>query len=145
MDSSSAENIFDPALQKVKKKAKDSPRPVILTAEERRKRIMTDPDIKEWVTRIEELNRSLKEKIADLIEKHGFTPRSVKGYLNNPKNFTPDQWIIIQKQRSEIEKTIGVALDPVLRKEQKKREGKERDKERKGKTLGARKNWMPMR
>lgn len=145
MDSSSPENIFDPALQKVKKKTKETPHAPIMSTEKRRELIMKDPEVKEWITRIEELNRSLKEKIGDLIEKHGFTPRSVKGYLNNPKNFTPDQWNLIQKQRVEIEKMVGIALDPVLRKEQKKAEAKVRDKERKGKTLGSRKNWMPMR
>lgn len=104
---------------------------------------MQDEEIKGILDRIDAIKNDLKEKVAVLIEKHGHTPSSIKKYLNDPKNFTPEQWIAIQKQKDEIAKTVGVAIDPLMRKQKKIMEKKQEDRS-KNKSIGARKRWMPM-
>ncbi len=143
--SDSKTNIFDPEFQRSSssKPAKKEPKPKGIPLETRRKNLMQDEEIREILDRIDTIKKDLKERVAVLIEKHGYTPSSIKKYLNDPKNFTPEQWITIQKQKEEIAKTVGVAIDPLMRK-QKKLMDKKQDDRSKNKSIGARKRWMPM-
>lgn len=143
--SDSKTNIFDPDFQRsaASKPAKKEPKPKGIPFEIRRKTLMQDEEIKGILDRIDAIKNDLKEKVAVLIEKHGHTPSSIKKYLNDPKNFTPEQWIAIQKQKDEIAKTVGVAIDPLMRKQKKIMEKKQEDRS-KNKSIGARKRWMPM-
>lgn len=143
--SDSKTNIFDPDFQRSAsaKPAKKEPKPKGVPLEIRRKSLMKDAEIKEMLDRIDAIKNDLKDRVSVLIEKHGYTPSTIKKYLNDPKNFTPEQWVLIQKQKDEIAKTVGVAIDPIMRK-QKKIQEKKQDDRSKNKSIGARKRWMPM-
>lgn len=143
--SDSKTNIFDPDFQRSasSKSAKKEPKPKGVPLEVRRKAIMKDNEVKEMIDRIDTIKKELSEQVAVLIEKHGYTPNSIKKYLNDPRNFTPEQWLAIQKQKEEIAKTVGVAIDPIMRKQKKLMEKKQDDRS-KNKSIGARKRWMPM-
>lgn len=104
---------------------------------------MKDPQVKEMLEKIDAIKKELKDKVAELIEKHGYTPASIRKYLNDPKNFTPAQWTQIQKQKDDITKAIGIAIDPMMRKQTKVVEKAKGDRA-KNKSIGARKRWMPM-
>jgi len=143
--SDSKTNIFDPDFQRraSSKPAKKEPKPKGIPLEKRRKTLMQDEEVKAMLDRIDAIKRDLREKVAILIEQHGYTPSTIKKYLNDPKNFTPEQWVSIQKQKDEIAKVVGVAIDPLMRK-QKKQIEKKQDDRAKNKSIGARKRWMPM-
>jgi hypothetical protein len=73
------------------------------------------------------------------------TPQQFNDYLDNPKNFSPREWEIVQKNKHLLEEkvwdVVGLELKPATG--PKRRENLAG--ERKGKTLGARKKWIPMK
>lgn len=110
----------------------------------RREKLFEDPEVKEAIERMEKLNREIKIKYKELIEMGGFTPKSITAYLHNPKNFDAYDWETIQTHQEKIENSLGKALDPNYKEAKKKKIGLTKNKERKGKTLGGRKNWLDM-
>ena len=143
-------SLFDPSSHKPKKvvkKAVPTPKEKKITPEVkeiRREKIFQDPQLKEWVEKMEVMHSELEEKTNRLLEKGGHTPLSIKRYLDDPKNFSPEDWQLIQKQRNILEADLGLAIDPSFHKIKKEKETKVMSKERKGKTLGSRKNWLDM-
>lgn len=157
MSSSNSFSLFDPSSHKTPKKperkgaapATKHPKKEEPESEERkiwkRELLFRDPQIKEIILKIEGIHKEIDEKVAILLEKGGHTANSVKKYLGDPSNFTPQQWKMIQSGQEELEKTIGMALDPDIKKKRVAKETLKTSKERRGKTLGGRKNWMDMR
>ena len=144
-------SIFDASSHKPKKGAKPAPKepPKPLSkrevTEETKKRLFKDPQIKEWIERIETLHQEIESKTNQLIEKGGQSPLSIKRYLDDPKNFTQKDWQLIQVQRDTMDKDFGRSIDPLFPKQRKEKENKTLSKERKGKSLGSRKRWLDMR
>lgn len=141
-------SLFDPSSHKPKKGVKKAPalpekkKPEM--KEHRREKIFNDPQLKEWIEKMDLMQRELENKTNSLLEKGGHTPLSIKRYLDDPKNFSPQDWQLIQQQRDQLEADLGLAIDPSFRKLKKTQETKVMSKERKGKTLGSRKNWLDM-
>ena len=84
------------------------------------------------------------------------TPQTVEDYLNNPNNFTNAQWENIQIQRkgiiTKLESELGGVFNrgtpgatSILKKKDAFSPPDKPEKERKGKTRGARHNWIPVR
>lgn len=140
-------SIFDPSSHQPKKKAKPATKSATQppVAEEVKLRLFKDPEIKEWVERIETLHQEIENKTNELIEKGGHTPLSIRKYLDDPKNFSPKDWQMIQAQRERMDKDFGIRIDPLFKKQRKEKETKVLSKERKGKSLGSRKRWIDMR
>lgn len=145
-------SIFDPSSHKSKKAVKQTPKipskppPKVEVSEKDRELLFqNNPQLREWIEKIESLHKDIVEKTQWLIEKKGHTPRSIKRYLEDPKNFTPKQWEMIQEQKQNLESKLGLLIDPGLKHLKKTKENKTLSKERKGKTLGSRKQWLDMR
>lgn len=154
MGNKSGGSIFDPEFQrsapKKKKEATPPPKPKSKPLppeqqEKLRKQLIKDPELSAWLEQISLKKEELKTKLAELIDIKGFTPNSIKKYLSNASNFTPDAWKEIQDRRAEIKKSLGSNFELTLVEGERKKQKKEMDHNRKGKTLGARKNWMPMK
>lgn len=152
MSSSNSFSIFDPGSHKQKKpppkSAPPPPKKVPETEESRKKKrelAFQDPQIKEWIERIEVIHKEISDKVSVLLEKGGHTSNSISKYLGDRKNFTAKQWDLIQKGQEDLEKNLGLALDPSFRRLKAEKQTESTSKERKGKTLGGRKNWMNMR
>ena len=75
------------------------------------------------------------------------TPGYIRRFLENPSNFSKEQWAQVEKKRKDLldslqlpsehrDKTITETPPPDSRKE---------TKDRKGKNIGARRRWIPMR
>ncbi len=84
-------------------------------------------------------------RLNDILKQMGFTKRSFSLYLINPRNFTVEDWIKLQNGKKEYQKKLvkmfGAEAQKLLEAEEKEKGSKVR----KGKTLGSRKKWMPMR
>ena len=144
-------SLFDPSShkhpKKVPKQGTPSPAPKAVKTEIKRaarEKLFKDPELKEWVEKMDKMRKELNEKTNKLLEKGGHTPLSIKRYLDDPKNFSPQDWQLIQKQRDTLEADLGLAIDPAFKKMKKTKETKVLSKERKGKTLGSRKRWLDM-
>ena len=104
-----------------------------------------DPEINLILNKMVKVKESFESKLNEIYEDNGLTQMQVESYLNNPSNFSPQDWSKIQTQRDELENQINI----VLNKSRKKSTGlhdekSQQSKDRKAKTLGSRKNWIPM-
>lgn len=91
-----------------------------------------------------ERHLEIQQRMDDAFQKSGVDPKDLDKYCENPNNFTPSQWSRLQHQQEEIEMILtGLSKESLAA--QKELKVKSRvDKARKGKTLGARKNWLNM-
>jgi hypothetical protein len=105
-------------------------------------------DIKTMVDRFKNLHDQIDRKLDELFQKTGWNPRYIKDYLENPNNFSSQEWERVQKERqsllTHLYKGLGKNVEEIQKIEKIKAREKA-SKDRKGKTLGARKNWIPMR
>lgn len=106
---------------------------------------LLDPEIEDILMEIQKKQKEIvseAEKIQALASE--VAKQDVSVYFNNPKNFSPEEWQTIVQNRAELESKAWAVIgkDPRKRVEQKKLEKQEHM--RKGKTLGSRRNWMPM-
>lgn len=129
MGTNDSSNIFD---DPEKKKESSTP-------------ILGDQDIQEMFDKMIEMRQELDKKTDELKDAIALTKQDINAFFSNSKNFTPEQWSIIQQNRTELEQKafMIVGKDP-NKVRQKQLESKE-TKARKGKTLGSRRNWIPMR
>jgi len=101
-------------------------------------------DVKAVIEKIKAMSADLDQQLQDVHEKAKLSKIDIKGYLQDPKNFTIEQWRSIQTNREDLEKRIWSMLkqDP---KNMVQRAVIDKDeKVRKGKTLGSRRHWIPM-
>ena len=141
-------SIFDPAFHSQPKK-KTKPKPASETfpaaVKPREEKPKSEEDIKEIFSRMQKMHEDLNKKIDSAYELSGKDPGEVEEYFNDPSHFKPQEWDRIQERKEKLEESIsGLSKSDLKRKKVKKRVSK-MSKDRKGKTLGARKNWLSMR
>lgn len=106
---------------------------------------LLDPEIENILM---EIQTKQKEIVSEAEKIQAFASeiakQDVSVYFNNPKNFSPEEWQTIVQNRAELEGKAWAIIgkDPRKRVEQRKLD--KQDHARKGKTLGSRRNWMPM-
>ena len=106
-----------------------------------------DPEINEMLNKMFSVQENFQTQLNEIYDSSGISTNQIKNYLNNPGNFSPDMWQKIQGQRDVLEKKMGDVLKTYAKKRTKGHiaQGKNGlSKERKSKTLGTRKNWIPM-
>lgn len=92
-----------------------------------------------------EMRNDLDKKTDDLKEAIALSQKDVIKFFSEAKNFTPEQWNIIQENRSDLEKRTWAVVGKDPNKVREKHLEDKDARHRKGKTLGARKNWIPIR
>lgn len=102
-------------------------------------------EINEALDKITQMHDELKRKLEETYEKSGWSIQEIQSYLENPSNFDTAEWEMVQQERKYLSEQVWswVGNDAKLR--AKKKEKTKEEQARKGKMLGARKNWMPMR
>lgn len=91
------------------------------------------------------MHDDIQRKLEDAYQQAGLTKKDISQYLDDPKNFPSYQWEVIQKQRKDLANKIWsmVGEDTKPQIEAKKRA--QAQEGAKGKTLGARKRWIPVK
>lgn len=104
---------------------------------------------REMLNKVKDMHDQLEKSLEKVYEKLGWTSNYVKDFLDNPNNFDPKQWEQIQKQRqilrSGVWQGIGEEDERKMKSTAKQKEMDKTIKERKGKTMGARRNWISVR
>jgi hypothetical protein len=147
-------NIFETASKKLGSKGKKKietkeqkiqPAAFVPTPERRYR----DAEINEMMKQIDEMSRELRYQLESASKKAGRSYDGLRQLVENPKNFTPEAWAFIQKNRDllseKVWNSIGVTYHPQAPQETPTPEAPRRENkagERKGKTLGARKKWI---
>lgn len=107
-----------------------------------------DPEINVMFNKMYQMRDEILTKLATIYESAGLTTAQVKNYLDNPNNFPPETWQRIQSERDILEKKVSEVLKIYGKKKKKGLisglKGVGDSKERKSKTLGSRRNWIPM-
>ena len=111
----------------------------------------------EMLKKIDDMYK-LHDKIAanvdEILQKTGWTPKYLESYLSNPNNFNSVQWEALNKERKSLMDSIKTPAD--LKKDEEERKKRPQTqmntpddpslaKERRKKSMGARRNWMPIR
>lgn len=97
------------------------------------------------MAKMRKMKDELDSKLESLFQKGGMTLQKLEDFLNNQRNFSDEEWLIIQTQsevyKSKLQELFG---KKTLEKHEKKIK-KKTSEGRNRKTLGERKKWIPMR
>lgn len=140
MTQESKDNIFDTARKKAMDKGKETPSPPpapIKTTGE-------TETVEEMLSKIAAMRDDLRKKMDILVEKSGVSRQEIVNYCSNPNNFSTQKWEQMERKRRDFEAKVWAALGKSVEGAKEQQASKD-TKARKGKTLGARGNWIPMR
>lgn len=113
---------------------------------------ISDLEIYEMIEKIKNMHDDLEQKLDKAYQITGLEPRFIKNYLNNPNNFKNDEWERVQKERQalltsilgDIKQGTQSSSFKISRSGQKE-DHSLNDKDRRSKTIAARRHWIPMR
>ena len=111
----------------------------------------SNKEVFEMLNKMKRMHRDIELKLEESYQNLGYNPKTLRQFLENPDNFSNEQWEKIQVQRSgiikKLENQLQISFDIVsLPTEQISTKVFEKtEKERKSKTRGARRNWISMR
>lgn len=137
-------NIFETAAKKLGRKSKTEvkkkPSPP-KEIPENKPGVYRDPEVNEMMRQIREMNQDLQSQLESVSKKTGLSYDELKKLVE--KKASPAELEYLKKGMEQLgEQLLGVAPTPSAPKP------KQRENiagERKAKTLGARKKWIPMR
>ncbi|MBS0623622.1 MAG: hypothetical protein JSS62_03275 [Verrucomicrobia bacterium] len=112
---------------------------VVLTPEALKPDAAGKSDYSEVLSKTQDKIDELREQADAIAQKMGMTKEQLEAYSNDPKNFTPEQWELLQKVRQECDAFKQKTVETF------KKAGQElvfETKEEKTKT-SKRKNWIP--
>lgn len=145
-------NLFEKKSKSLPSKTSKSPLDVSDSATQSSAKKSPPPstsEINEMIEKMKKLHDQLNKQIEDTYQHAGIDDKLIKRYLDNPNNFEGEQWKNLQNQRQALLKTIWTNLGEenlsYVQSKQKEKQIEQAKKERKGKTLGARRNWISMR
>lgn len=105
-----------------------------------------EPDVQEIIKKMKMMHEELTEKLDVVYKESGLTHSEIQEYLSNPKNFTKASWQYVQMNREHLQQKIWSLIGEEGKKNVMKKESEKTARERKAKTLGARKKgWIPMK
>ena len=125
-----------PAKKKLKKKKFSAPGPAPVS--------LGDPEMDAIFAKIYTMKEDIDSKLNQLTDITGMSSQEITTYLTNPNNFTPKQWEKMEKDRKATEEKLYLGLGVAAKQQTTKKVLEKKDRERRGKMIGARKKWMPM-
>lgn len=155
MDENKPKNIFEHARAKKgspqkgipSQKEEVFPQESVILSSDKLLDLHRDPEINNMLNKMYRMQDGIQSKLHEIYDHSGVSSKQIANFLNNPSNFPPEVWQKIQQQRDSLEKKIGEVLKHYAKKPKTgylsgKTGGV--SKERKSKTLGSRRNWIPM-
>lgn len=127
-------NLFDLSSGKEKKPEKTRQEPV------RAK----NTNVIEELKVMQEMHTKIEKQLEEAFQKAGVDPKELSKYCENPDNFTPGQWLRYKQSKEQVEMQITGLSKETLSKTKEEKAKSQVSKERRGKTLGSRKNWLNM-
>lgn len=101
-------------------------------------------DIDEYFKKITAYHDEIQTALHKIYETMGQSYDSIQTYLDNPQNFTEQEYAAIQKKREDLRKNLLSKLTKETQDSIKSRSQKDILKKRKGKMIGSRKRWLTM-
>jgi len=91
------------------------------------------------------MSEDVEKQVDNFYKTTGIPGPALEEYFDDPRNFTPELWKRMQGDREAFEEKIGKIVHVDLKKKKIQKKKEQPSKSRKGKTLGSRKGWMPMK
>lgn len=113
-------------------------------SDNRRRKVQLNPELTRMLERIFEMREDIRKQMEAIFEKTGLSQLEIENFLNNPRNYPPGKWEKIQNEKKMLEEKLDKALG-ITKKQKAQQQEAKTAKDRKGKLLGSRKNWIPMR
>lgn len=104
-----------------------------------------DPETDQLLEKIFRMREDLEQKLNTIYEKTGLPRAEIERFLSDRKNFPGDRWERIEKEKKDLEQRLYHVLKMEKREVSKKEAEFKAEKDRKGKFLGGRKKWIPIR
>jgi hypothetical protein len=104
-----------------------------------------DPETEEMLKKMKDMKEDLKNKIDLIKNKNSAEAKQFKKMLENPSNFSKKEWNDIQKAKKLLGDKIWQAIGKPETPEEGLQSSPSNPMNRKAKTLGSRKKWIPMR
>lgn len=105
----------------------------------------TSAEYKEIYDKVSKMHDDLEKQLAEMFQQSGWSLQKIKQYLENPNNFNQFEWSRIQQEREHWNKQIWNIVGESGKARVISQEKKKAAEGKKGKLLGARKNWIPIR
>lgn len=152
-----AKNIFEAVTRHLTPKKpetpknKSNPKPTKLAPPHHDTMAAKDPELVAMMQKMREMKQDLQHKVDILVKRSGMKPDVLKKFMEDPKNFSKAEWEQIKNAKEvlgeQVWSSIGRPIDkkastPTL--SQPDPAAPPKPKDRKSKTLGARKKWIPM-
>ncbi len=109
------------------------------------KELGVEPEMKEIFGKIDNMRQEIVTKMENVFQKGGISQDELGEYLHNPDNFSDQEWKFVSGRRDEIMNDLWKLVGKNTKEVHKKKKKKKVSGERKRKTLGSRKKWIPMR
>jgi hypothetical protein len=107
---------------------------------------MTLTDAMDMISKTKVLHDEIDKKLDEIFQKTGWSTKQIKMHLDNPNNFTSEEWERVQKERQKLLNSLKTEqeLKAPEKGELKPEQATKLNKERRSKTIGARRNWISM-
>lgn len=109
-----------------------------------KKKDLTQSEAFDMLQKMKGMNVDLENQLRDLYKQGKESGVNVDNLLRNPAIFPMGEWNTINREKDKLLAKMNDIVDP-MRGKKKKKSISQLTKERKGKTLGSRRNWMPMK
>lgn len=106
---------------------------------------LASPEYKEMFNKMAKMHDDLEKKLDVVFQESGWSIQKIKQFLENPNNFNKFEWARVQQEREHWNKQIWNAVGESGEQRAISQEKKKAVEAKKGKLLGARKNWIPIR
>lgn len=106
--------------------------------------VIPDPETHEMLAKMDRMAQELEEAINRTLESTKMTKSQFDAFLNDRKNFSPQQWEEIQKLKASLGKQFISLFGNEGTAFVEKVAVTKATKAKRGKSLGARKKWIPM-
>jgi len=103
--------------------------------------VMTVSDVLRMIEKYRKMHDNVERQLDYIYQRTGLSPKQIEDYLSNPNNFTHMEWEKIKREHEAFEHSFKVKKN----KETSSPNKIENVKERKTKTMGSRRNWIPVR
>lgn len=90
------------------------------------------------------MNEDLKNQMEEVYRLGRIYNIDVNTLLQNPESPVAQEWNRVQKEKDKLMAKMAVVVTPSMS-QKKGKSIQQMTKERRGKTLGSRRNWMPMK
>ncbi|MBS4168006.1 hypothetical protein [Parachlamydia sp. AcF125] len=112
------------------------------------KKPISDEELTQMLERMNDMRRDIEKQLENVYSNSAMPPHDIQAFLDNPQNMGTSLWEKVQQQKSQVAERLHAMLgiEQTARRDLQKHKAAEVEtKKRKGKLLGTRKKWIPIK